>query len=121
MIPYQNTQIAAPLAPQANNQRDAITQALMNVQNPPPRTQVPGGGMPGTDMAGLQPPPMPDPTAPPASPSPMPGAGGGMSPAGAPPMGGMLPGGAQQLPGGMAGNPGLAQMSMPQPTTPPQY
>ena len=47
MAPY-TTQIA-PLADRgtahsgANAQRDAITQALLNVQNPQPRTQMPPG------------------------------------------------------------------------------
>jgi len=68
--------------------RDAITQALMNVQSPQPRTEMPGAqpGMPGM---GAPPAPggiPPGVTAPPA----MPGAGGGMS-ASMPPPGGVMP------------------------------
>ena len=54
--PYQNTGVM--------QQRDAITQALMNIQNPPPQTpppQMPQGMPP--PMGG--PPPMPPPGAPP--------------------------------------------------------
>jgi len=84
--------------------RDAITQALMNVQNPQPRTQVPpgmGGGLGAPQMSGGIPPaggqgmpPGTDATAPPAPAMPpgAPPAVGGQVP---PPM----PGGAPLPPG----------------------
>ena len=75
------------LDPTANNQRNNITQALMNTASPPPQAQMPGmaPAMPGGAMAPLQPPQMP----PPGMPVPqMPG----MAPAGAPPMGAPTPG-----------------------------
>jgi len=95
--------------------RDRITQALMNVQNPPPQTQMPqapslphpaqmpaaaqptstgamGGGMPGAGGMPMQQPGMPMPGMPPS----MPGMQPGMSAA----MPGMpgAPGGVQQQP-----------------------
>jgi len=68
--------------------RDAITQALMNVQSPQPRTEMPGA-QPG--MPGMGAPPAPG-GVPPGVTSPpgMPGAGGGMS-ASMPPPGGVMP------------------------------
>ena len=56
--------------------RNQITQALMNVQNPQPRTQVPGTG---DAPPGLGAPPAPQGIPPGVASSPtMPGAGGGM-------------------------------------------
>lgn len=71
--------------------RNAITQALMNVQNPQPRTEMPGA-QPG--MPGMGAPPGPQ-GIPPGAPPGMPGAGGMP-----PPGGGGMPGGAMP-PGGV--------------------
>jgi len=75
--------------------RDAITQALMNVQNPQPRTEVPGA-QPG--MPGMGAPPAPGGIPPGVTQPPgMPGAGGGMS-ASMPPPGGVMPPAAPGMP-----------------------
>jgi hypothetical protein len=87
--------------------RNAITQALMNVQNPQPRTEVPGsGGAPPAIGAPSAPQGIPPGvTTPPSMPGAMP-TGGGM-PGGMPPPGGMAPGmppmGAGQMPPPMPG------------------
>jgi len=75
------------LDPSQNGQRDAITQALMNIANPP-------GGMPQQGMPQGMPPPMPTGGAAPQA-GPMPPQQG-MPPQGMPP-------GAQQAPPMMAG------------------
>ena len=98
-MPYGPTSSPLPLnAPQlqtagqytggaANIQRDAITQALMDIQNPRPRTQVP----PGMGAA----PTAPSPTAAPQTPG-VPGVPGAIPPgAGAQP-GGLMPGAMNQ-------------------------
>jgi hypothetical protein len=91
-MPYGPTSSPLPLnAPQmqfpgggADAQRDAITQALMDIQNPRPRTQVP----PGIGAA----PTTTSPTAAPQTPG-VPGVPGAIPPgAGAQP-GGLMPGG----------------------------
>jgi hypothetical protein len=89
-----------------NGVRDAITQALMNVQNPQPRTEMPGAqpGMPGM---GAPPAPggiPPGITAPPGMPGAGGAPGGGMS-ASMPPPGGVMPPpmGAGQTPPPMPG------------------
>lgn len=99
-MPYGPTSSPLPLnAPQmqfsaptpytggANAQRDAITQALMDIQNPRPRTQVPPGiGAAPTEQS---------PTAAPPTPG-APGAPGAIPPgAGAAP-GGLMPGAMNQ-------------------------
>lgn len=79
---------AAPMAPGANMQRDAITQALLNVQNPPPRTQVPPGvqsmGAPiipsPAGAMGAQPGQQPGAGGMPGAPGAIPGMGNPMSP-----------------------------------------
>ena len=92
-----------PMPPDgANQQRDAITQALMNVQNPAPRTPMPPGIPTPT---GVQPPP--------------PGGGAGMPPTAMPapgmpaPMGMPSPMGVPGLPGGQM--PPQAMPGVPQP------
>ena len=97
-MPYGPTSSPLPLnAPQmqfpgggADAQRDSITQALMNIQNPRPHTQVP----PGMGAA-------------PQTPSPQ-GADGGVPGAGAPP----VPGVPGQMPGAGMQPGGLGPMSM---------
>jgi hypothetical protein len=85
-----------PMSVQQNAQRDAITQALMNVQSPPPRPQMPQVQQmtPGAPGIGTQ---MPQP-----GPTPMVGGGAVPSsmpnPQGAPPAPASAPGLAPQLP-----------------------
>jgi hypothetical protein len=101
--------------PMMNQQRNAITQALMNVQNPQPRTAMPQ--MPGAQIgAPTQSPIVPSGVAAnPAAPG-VPGAGGAPSPFAAPPTTG--PTGQQPFappPGGSIGAPtiGPPQMAPP--------
>ena len=84
--PYQNTGVM--------QQRDAITQALMNIQNPPPQTPPPQmpqgmpppmGGMPQMPPPGAPPQGVPPPQAPPMAMPLSPGVQPPMG-AGAPPM-----------------------------------
>jgi hypothetical protein len=112
-MPYGSTN------PNMNMQRNAITQALLNVQNPPPRTQMPGMGA----GAPTQSPIVPSGVA--ASPN-MQGAGGAVPPPaqGSPSLpGGVPPGmGAMGAPMGM---PGVGAPQSPQqmggaPLPPPQ-
>jgi hypothetical protein len=99
----------------ANMQRNAITQALMNVQNPPPRTQVPP--VPPTQTMGAAGAPMPQGVQPPQAP-PMGGTMGGSLPmgAGTTMSGGMPMGGGMPAQGGMPT--GGAMPSMGQPPMP---
>lgn len=100
------------LDPTANNQRNNIAQAMMNVSAPPPQTQMPGmaPAMPGGAMPPMLPPQMP----PPGMPVPqMPGAAmpgmptPGMPTPGMPPPSLPLSGGVPPIP--------------PQPGMPPRY
>jgi hypothetical protein len=98
--------------PMMNQQRNAITQALMNVQNPQPRTQMPGGGLGAPTQSPIVPSGV---AANPAAPG-MPGMGNPMPPTAAPPQPG-VPGQTPFAPppGGSIGAPtiGPAQMAPP--------
>ena len=102
-----------------NSQRNAITQALMNVASPPPRTQMPGGGVgaptqsPGSGMG--------VPTQNPIVPSGVGGMPGLTSPTQAPPPPGGMPGAMQPGMGGLMSQ-GVGQgapLGPPQITPPP--
>ena len=86
--------------PMMAQQRNAITQALMRVQNPPPRTQMPGGNVGAPTQSPIVPAGV---AANPAAPG-MPGVTNPMPPTGAPPQPG-----AQLLPGhvGVGGRPAM--------------
>lgn len=91
--------------PMMAQQRNAITQALMRVQNPPPRTQMPGGNVGAPTQSPIVPAGV---AANPAAPG-MPGVTNPMPPTGAPPQPGAQPPGMQQPfappPGGSIGAP----------------
>jgi hypothetical protein len=132
MIDYSNPMGVGATAPStgpanpAGMQRNAITQALMNVANPPPRTQVP----PGLGQQGGQMQPNPALSRPPnnlAGPSmPPPGASmgaanamPGMQPPGMPGQAGMAPTALTPPPGGgMLPTPGTPMPAGPQPGAP---
>ena len=103
------------LDPNANAQRNNITSALMNIQNPQPQTQYPpaptlaqGAGMP-------QMPNMPPPGAPPQGMPP----NAGMPPPSLPMPSGMPPGGPSGMPGQPPGPMQPAGMPGQQGLTPP--
>ena len=96
------------LDPSQNNQRDQITQALMNIASPPP--QMP------QQQPGMAPPPQMGAPAPQAAPMPqqqgMPQQGAPVG--GQPPMMAGALGGLQQQPGGMQQQPQMPQQMPPQ-------
>jgi len=102
----------------ADQMRNNITQALMNVQNPPPRTQMPGGGMGSPTKSPIVAPGAAASPMAPGAPAPG-GAGGPQSPFAPPPTPGMpgMPGqGFAPPPNGAIGAPtvGPPQVAPPQ-------